>query len=126
MQTSDNQVILVTGATDGLGKQVAHNLAMRGATVLLHGRSREKGEAALEEISDKTGNQKLSYYNADLSSLDEVRRLSEQIQADQERLDVHINNAGIGTGMRQSCPEKSSDGHELRFAVNYLATFPSS
>jgi len=123
MQTVDNQVILVTGATDGLGKQVAHNLSLRGATVLLHGRNREKGEAALQEIRDRTGNQELIYYNVDFSSLDEVRRLSEQIQADQERLDVLINNAGIGTGMRQSRREKSRDGHELRFAVNYLATF---
>lgn len=123
MQTVDNQVILVTGATDGLGKQVAHNLALRGASVLFHGRNREKGEAALEEIRDRTGNQKLLYYNSDLSSLDEVRRLSEQIQADQARLDVLINNAGIGTGMRRARREKSRDGYELRFAVNYLATF---
>lgn len=123
MQTVDNQVVLITGATDGLGKQVAYNLALRGASIIFHGRDREKGEAVLGEIRDRTGNQKLIYYNADLSSLDEVRRLSEQIQADHVRLDVLINNAGIGTGMRQSRREKSIDGHELRFAVNYLATF---
>ena len=123
MQTVDNQVILVTGATDGLGKQVAHDLAGRGATVLLHGRSREKGEAILREIRYTAGNQNLIYYNADFSSLDAVRRLSEQLQADQERLDVLINNAGIGAGTRQSRREKSTDGHELRFAVNYLAPF---
>ncbi len=115
--------MLITGATDGLGKRVARDLAARGATVLLHGRSPEKGEAALQEIRDATGNQKIIYYNADFSSLDAVRRLSEKIQADHERLDVLINNAGLGAGMRQSRREKSADGHELRFAVNYLAPF---
>jgi NAD(P)-dependent dehydrogenase (short-subunit alcohol dehydrogenase family) len=91
MQVIKNQVILVTGATDGLGKGVAHDLAEREATVLLHGRSREKGEATLQKIRDATGNQKLIYYNADFSSLDAVRRLAEKIQADQKRLDVLIN-----------------------------------
>jgi len=123
MQTIKNQVILITGATDGLGKRVARDLAARGATVLLHGRSRERGEAALQEIRNVTGNQKIIYYNADFSSLDAVRRLSEKIQADHARLDVLINNAGLGAGMRQSRREKSADGHELRFAVNYLAPF---
>jgi NAD(P)-dependent dehydrogenase (short-subunit alcohol dehydrogenase family) len=123
MQTIKHQVILVTGATDGLGKHVAFDLAAREATILLHGRSREKGEAALQQIRDATGNQKLIYYNADFSSLDEVRRLSEKVKVDQRRLDVLINNAGIGAGTRLSRCEKSIDGHELRFAVNYLAPF---
>ena len=61
MQAIKNQVILVTGATDGLGKRVAFDLAEREATVLLHGRSREKGEATLQHIRDATGNQKLIY-----------------------------------------------------------------
>jgi short-subunit dehydrogenase len=61
----NNQVILVTGATDGLGKRVARDLAAQGTSVLLHGRSREKGEATLEEIREATGNRKLVYYNAD-------------------------------------------------------------
>ena len=123
MQDMKNQVILITGATDGLGKRVARDLAARSATVLLHGRNQEKGEAVLREIQDITGNQKLMYYNADFSLLDDVRRLSEKLQADHERLNVLINNAGLGTGLRQSRREKSADGHELRFAVNYLAPF---
>jgi NAD(P)-dependent dehydrogenase (short-subunit alcohol dehydrogenase family) len=123
VQAVKDRVFLVTGATDGLGKQVAHNLAARGASVLLHGRTPEKGETTLREIRDATGNQKLSYYNADFSSLDEVLRLSERIQADQKRLDVLINNAGIGAGFRQDRREKSAEGYELRFAVNYLSPF---
>ena len=123
MQTVKNQVIQITGATDGLGKRVAHDLAAQGATILVHGRSREKGKATLKEIRDATGNQKLIYYNADFSSLDAVRHLTDEIQADQARLDVLINNAGIGAGRRQPRPEISADGYELRFAVNYLAPF---
>ena len=123
MHVNKNQVILVTGATDGLGKWVARDLAAFGATVLLHGRNREKGETVLQEIRDTTGNTRLFYYNADFSSLDAVRRLSEEIQAHHERLDVLINNAGIGVGMRLGQRERSMDGHELRFAVNYLAPF---
>ena len=123
MQDIENQVILITGATDGLGKRVARDLAARDATILLHGRDQEKGEAVLRKIRDVTGNQKLIYYNADFSSLDDVRRLSETIQADHEHLNVLINNAGLGTGLRQSRREKSADGYELRFAVNYLAPF---
>jgi NAD(P)-dependent dehydrogenase (short-subunit alcohol dehydrogenase family) len=123
IQDIKHQVILVTGATDGLGKRVAIDLAAREATILLHGRSPEKGDAAIQQIRDATGNQKLHYYNADFSSLDDVRQLSEKIQADQKHLDMLINNAGLGPGSRRSRREKSMDGHELRFAVNYLAPF---
>ncbi|MGC9977008.1 MAG: SDR family NAD(P)-dependent oxidoreductase, partial [Syntrophales bacterium] len=95
-QADNNQVILVTGATDGLGKQVALDLAARGAKILLHGRNQLKGEATLREIHDATGNENLIYYNADFSSLDAVRQLATEIQYDQVRLDVLINNAAIG------------------------------
>ena len=122
-QAVKNQVILVTGATDGLGKQVALDLAAQGATILLHGRNQLKGEATLREIRDATGNDKLIYYNADFSSLDVVRHLAKVIQNNQERLDVLINNAAIGVGLRQARHEISADGYELRFAVNYLAHF---
>ena len=123
MEKVENQVILVTGATDGLGKAVARDLASRGSKVLLHGRNPKKGEATVREIRDDTANEKLVYYNADFSSLAGVRTLSDQIQADQERLDVLINNAAIGAGTRLSLREESSDGFELRLAVNYLAPF---
>jgi NAD(P)-dependent dehydrogenase (short-subunit alcohol dehydrogenase family) len=66
---------------------------------------------------------RIRYYNADFSSLNAVRRLAEEIQADQEHLDVLINNAGLGAGPRGARREESADGYELRFAVNYLAPF---
>lgn len=123
MRETRDRVILITGATDGLGKRVAHDLAWSGATLLLHGRSPEKGRAVVREIEAATGNRELLYYNADFSSLEAVRRLAEEVTADRRRLDVLINNAGIGVGSHNEGRELSSDGFELRFAVNYLAPF---
>jgi NAD(P)-dependent dehydrogenase (short-subunit alcohol dehydrogenase family) len=111
--------ILVTGATDGLGKRVAFELAAIGATVLLHGRRRERLEATLEEAREETGSEKLGSYLADLSSLGEVRALAEQVLTEQDRLDVLVNNAGVIAEERR----ESEDGYQLTFAVNYLAHF---
>lgn len=112
-------MILVTGATDGLGRRVARELARRGAAVLLHGRSEERLKGALEEIHAQTGSEKLGSYRANLSSLTEVRALAERVSSDLDRLDVLVNNAGvISRGRRES-----EDGFELTFAVNYLAHF---
>jgi NAD(P)-dependent dehydrogenase (short-subunit alcohol dehydrogenase family) len=117
--------VLVTGATDGLGKALAAELAGTGATVLLHGRDQERGERTLAELRAQTGNETVGWYRADLSSLAEVRSLAEQVAADHERLDVLVNNAGIGTTLpgHDGRRVESEDGHELRFAVNYLAPF---
>jgi NAD(P)-dependent dehydrogenase (short-subunit alcohol dehydrogenase family) len=115
----DEQTVLVTGATDGLGRALARELAARGATVLVHGRSQERLDDTLREIGEATGSDRLRPYRADLASLERVRRLGREVGAEQ-RLDVLVNNAGIaGAGGRQ----ESADGHELRFAVNYLAPF---
>jgi len=119
----DQQVILVTGSTDGLGRAVARELAARGATVLLHGRDAVRLEAAMLEIRGATGNDRLRSYLADLGSLAQVRGLAEQVSAENERLDVLVSNAGIGAGGAGGRREVSEDGHELRFAVNYLAAF---
>ncbi len=119
MRELQEETILVTGATDGLGRRVARELAERGATVLLHGRSRERLEATFEEIREGTGSEKLGYYLADLSSLGQVRGLAEQVISDVERLSVLVNNAGIISGERK----ESEDGYELTFAVNYLSHF---
>jgi NAD(P)-dependent dehydrogenase (short-subunit alcohol dehydrogenase family) len=119
MRPVDEQTILVTGATDGLGRALARELAARGATVLVHGRSQERLDDTLRGLREATGSERLRPYRADLASLEEVRRLGREVGAEQ-RLDVLVNNAGIaGVGDRQ----ESADGHELRFAVNYLAPF---
>jgi NAD(P)-dependent dehydrogenase (short-subunit alcohol dehydrogenase family) len=123
MRPMKDSTILITGATDGLGRAVAHELASRGASVLLHGRSDDRLSETLNEIREATGNDRLASYRADFSSLQEVRRLAETVHSTQERLDLLINNAGIGGGTRHAHRQQSADGHELRFAVNYLAPF---
>ncbi|MEU5988254.1 SDR family NAD(P)-dependent oxidoreductase [Spirillospora sp. NPDC047418] len=115
MRPIDQQTILVTGATDGLGRALAAQLAAEGATVLVHGRDDQRGKAALREIGGRS-----SWYRADLSSLAETRALAEAVRADHPRLDVLVNNAGIaGPDSWQA----SADGHELTFAVNYLSGY---
>jgi NAD(P)-dependent dehydrogenase (short-subunit alcohol dehydrogenase family) len=116
--------VLVTGATDGLGKALAAELAGTGATVLLHGRDQERGEQTLTELRAQTGSERLGWYCADLSSLAEVHSLAAQVAAEHERVDVLVNNAGIGSTLPGHGQRlESEDGHELRFAVNYLAPF---
>lgn len=123
MGTANDKVILITGATDGLGKFVAGDLAAEGASIILHGRNKKKGEALIEEIQRETGNERLAFCEADFGSLHAVRKLADEILTNHGRLDVLINNAGIGARSAGAPRELSEDGLELRFAVNYLAHF---
>jgi NAD(P)-dependent dehydrogenase (short-subunit alcohol dehydrogenase family) len=120
MREISEQVILVTGATDGLGRGVAADLASRGATVLLHGRSPERLERTLAELRDETGSDKLRTYRADFASLAEVRAMAAEVAANEERLDALVNNAGIGFLPQR---EFSQDGVELVLQVDYLAGY---
>ena len=95
MRDAAEATILVTGATDGLGRRVARELAGMGATVLLHGRSLERLDDTLEALRGETDSEKLHCYQADLSSLDEVRGLAERVLSEHDRLEVLVNNAGI-------------------------------
>jgi NAD(P)-dependent dehydrogenase (short-subunit alcohol dehydrogenase family) len=113
----EQQTILITGATSGLGRAMALDLAARGATLLLHGRSADKGAALLKEVA-ATGNDKSTYLLADFARLSDVHRLAEQAAA-ADRLDAIINNAGIGIFHR----EESEDGYEMTFQVDYLAGY---
>src|SRR5918999_4562864 len=119
MRNVAEATILVTGATDGLGERVAGELAARGSTVLLHGRSPERLEATLEDLRGQRSSQKVGSYLADFSSLAAVRDLAERILSEYDRLDVLVNNAGIIVQERK----ESEDGYELTFAVNYLSHF---
>lgn len=124
MRPLDEQVILVTGATDGLGRGVAERLARGGATVLVHGRDDQRGAATMRDIRDATGNERLRWYRADLASLADVRALADRVTAEEPRLDALINNAGIGTTLPgDGARQVSADGYELRFQVNYLAHY---
>jgi NAD(P)-dependent dehydrogenase (short-subunit alcohol dehydrogenase family) len=123
MRPIDEQTILVTGATSGLGRELARSLAKEGASLLLHGRDLKLGLETMEEIKEATGNQRMHFLRANLSSLREVDELARQVSSGVKRLDVLVNNAGVGFGKDVSNREVSQDGYELRFAVNYLAPY---
>jgi NAD(P)-dependent dehydrogenase (short-subunit alcohol dehydrogenase family) len=124
MRAADQQMILITGATDGLGRALAERLARSGAALLLHGRGETRGRATVAALREATGNERLTWLRADLSSLEEVRALADGITASTDRLDALVSNAGIGTSLDGDDGRRVSvDGHELRFAVNYLAGF---
>jgi NAD(P)-dependent dehydrogenase (short-subunit alcohol dehydrogenase family) len=124
MRPVDEQVILVTGATDGLGRGVAERLAAAGATVLVHGRDERRGVGTIDAIRAATGNDRLEWYRADFARLDDVRALATRVATRHPRLDALVNNAGIGTALPgDGARLESEDGYELRFQVNYLAPY---
>ncbi|GGX12910.1 3-oxoacyl-ACP reductase [Streptomyces malachitofuscus] len=116
------KTVLVTGATSGLGLHLAEELAGRGATLLLHGRDAGRLDALCRRLGDRHGG-RAHPYAADLSSMAEVRDLAARVAGEWPRLDVLINNAGVGPGPEGAERELSRDGHELRFAVGYLAPY---
>ncbi len=117
--TTKAKTVLITGATDGVGRYLAERLAAQGWRVIVHGRDRTRGEAVVQRITRQGGEAR--FLAADLSSLAEVRSLADAVRADGDGLDALVNNAGIGTSGAHR--ELSADGFELRFAVNYLAGF---
>jgi NAD(P)-dependent dehydrogenase (short-subunit alcohol dehydrogenase family) len=112
---------LVTGSTDGVGRVMAKRLAQDGMRVLVHGRDRRRGENLVAEIKAAGG--AAEFFAADFAALAEVRRLAGVVGKTAKRLDLLINNAGIGSAGPKGTRETSADGYELRFAVNYLAGF---
>src|SRR3954471_20784944 len=112
------KVVLITGATDGLGRGVAIALAQRGATLLVHGRDRARGETVVRELR-AVGSPEVRLYVADFAAIADVDRVANTILAGEPRLDALVNHAGIIQDRR----EESADGQELTFQVNYLAGF---
>jgi len=112
---------LITGATDGVGRVVAKRLAADGWRVLAHGRSVQRGQSLVREIEVAGG--KATFLRADLAALAEVRRLADTVKKETDSLPLLINNAGVGSVGETRGRQESADGHELRFAVNYLAGF---
>ena len=115
----DAKTILITGATDGIGKQTAIELAQMGHTLILHGRDTKRGEALVSEISKHSGNDTICYANADFCDFNEVVGLAEFIKSKFNKLDVIINNAGVFE------TEKTilGNGLEKTFMVNHMAMF---
>ena len=118
----DGKTVLVTGSTDGVGRYVAARLAAAGAKILIHGRDKARAKTLANEIRGQ-GHGEPMFYQADLSSLSGARQLADAVIADHQRLDVFISNAGIGSRTLGTERRTSADGHELRFAVNYLSGF---
>ena len=120
MDTSmQDKVCVVTGANSGLGKATTHRLAALGATVYMLCRNRERGEAARDEIIEKSGNAQVFLEIVDMSSQASVRAVVGRLLAQTRRLDVLINNAGVLLDERQT----SADGLEMTFATNTLGYF---
>ena len=117
----DGKTALITGSTSGLGREVALRLGSLGATVIVHGRNEERGQEVAAEIN-AAGPGRAVFYRADLASLAEVRALAERVLDQHGRLDLLINNAGVG-GASNDPRRTSADGHEFVFAVNYLSHF---
>jgi NAD(P)-dependent dehydrogenase (short-subunit alcohol dehydrogenase family) len=110
---------VVTGASSGIGKEIARNLAYFGATVVMACRDRTKGGAALEEIVADSGNDRVSLMLVDLGSLASIRAFARNLVAGGSPVHVLVNNAAIVSDKRQTSPE----GIELTWATNVLAYF---
>jgi NAD(P)-dependent dehydrogenase (short-subunit alcohol dehydrogenase family) len=121
MARANGKTALITGSTDGVGRMVAERLGQDGWRVLVHGRDRGRGEQVVASIN--AGGGAAEFLQADFSALAEVRRLADAVQRTTRRLNLLINNAGIGSGGPHGTRQTSADGHECRFAVNYLAGF---
>ena len=116
----DQQVVLVTGSTSGLGRELALRLGARGDHVIVHGRNEERGAEVVDAINAE-GPGSARFYRTDFASLAQVRAFAETLLADYDRLDILINNAGFGSSPNERL--LTEDGHEYRFQVNYLSTF---
>lgn len=116
----DGKTVIITGSNTGIGKENARDLAKRGARVIMACRSLDKAEAAKKEIVDETGNKNVVAKYLDLASLKSVRDFAADINRNEPRLDVLINNAGV---MAVAKLTRTQDGFETQMGVNHLGHF---
>ncbi|MCY3796693.1 MAG: SDR family oxidoreductase [Chloroflexi bacterium] len=111
--------VLITGATNGIGAQAALELAKMGADVVIVGRDANKTRKVRNDLQAQSGNSTIDILVADLSSMDEIRRIAAEFREKYDRLDVLLNNAGAVFSDYQ----KSADGYEMTFALNHISYF---
>jgi NAD(P)-dependent dehydrogenase (short-subunit alcohol dehydrogenase family) len=119
MDTKIDKTILITGATDGIGKEAAIELAAWGATIIVHGRSAERATKAVAEIQKASGSKAIEPLVGDFASIRQVRLMGDDVLKRYPKLDVLINNAGVYMKRR----DLTEDGFEMTFQVNHLAHF---
>ena len=114
------KTVIVTGANTGIGREAALSFAGRGAKVILACRNYARGLQAMKYIRDLSENKQVEFRKLDLSSFDSVREFAKDVNEEEERLDVLVNNAGVLTSSARSV---TKDGHEEMFQVNHLGPF---
>lgn len=113
------KVCVVTGASQGIGLETAVGLALKGASILIVGRDQARTAAAVAQIKHRSNNQNVSFLLADLSSLEEVRKLAGRIKQVHAKIEVLVNNAGAMTKDRR----ETVNGFELTWGLNHLSYF---
>jgi NAD(P)-dependent dehydrogenase (short-subunit alcohol dehydrogenase family) len=116
------KTVLITGSTDGLGRELAFRIGATGAHVIVHGRNRERGMQVADSIRKLGKGARATFYAADFAKLADVRALADSVLKNHARLDVLINNAGIWL-RTATTRQLSADGNELSWQVNYLSGF---
>jgi len=116
---SDKKTILITGATDGIGFETAKLLVSKGHNIIIHGRNENKLQEVVIELTLLSNDSTIKSYLADLSSIKEVKNLASNILADNKKLDVIINNAGVF----KTANTRTIDNLDVRFAVNTIAPY---
>lgn len=119
MAESSDKIVIVTGASKGIGKEIAYGLAQRGLHVIMACRNSKDGLRAQNEIIEKTGNQNVKYMHLNLSSFKSIRHFANEFLNTGSRLDILINN----THILHSKHERTEDGVEQNIGVNYFGHF---
>jgi NAD(P)-dependent dehydrogenase (short-subunit alcohol dehydrogenase family) len=113
------KTVLITGGTGGIGKQTALSLAKLGAHVVVTGRDKARGEIAVKQVQQVSGNSNVDLLLGDLSVQAKVRKLADEVKAKYSKLDVLVNNAGLLESKRRT----TTDGTEAHFAINVVAPY---